>query len=244
MKRVIPLLLLMLALDCSKCNNNVAGTATDANSGSITGQVLNKGAKYKDTVTVLLYSGKKILAKRTTSSASLLLDSIVTSTGQYAFDSLAEGDYSIRVVKDSLVLKDTLGLKLAKGEPKTVNITIIIIINQTFNITNINNNQNVTINNIYFVGASGNLVGASDGKYTVAFMQSDTLRINAEVTIDGKKDTIVIVYVKQPDGSYVSLPVQTDLPISIQDGATTILKGAGTDSASVEINGRIKEETR
>jgi hypothetical protein len=243
MKKVIPLLLLMLTLDCSKCNNNLAGTVTDTNSGSITGKVLSEGANFKDTVKVLLFSGSKILAK-TGMVSGKSLDSMVTNSGLYTFDSLSEGNYSIRVVKDGLVLKDTLDVKLAKAEKKTVDITIVIIINQMFNITNINNNQNVTINNFYFVGSSGNLIHTSDGNYSVTFAVSDTVRMKAEIAVEGKKETINIIYVKLLDGSYVSLPIQTNLPIAFEDGATIVLKGTGSDSVSAEIKGRILEDTR
>jgi hypothetical protein len=243
MNRILPVLLISFAVMCSKSGGNLSGTATDANSGSIAGLVLNEGKKYQDSVTVSLYSGATILAKRTVSSANPS-DSMVTSTGQFKFDSLAAGIYSIRVTKDSLVVGQELGIELSKGENKSVNITIVIIINQTFNITNINNNQNITINNYYFSRGTGILDSTATGQLVATFTITDTVYLTINLTTEGITDTVALVFVKQPDGTYTSLPIKTVLPIVVTDGVTVVNSGTGSDSTSVRIDGTVKEETR
>jgi hypothetical protein len=243
MTRILPILLVFFAIMCSKSGGNLAGTVTDTNSGTISGLVLNKGTKYQDSVFVSLYSGDTILAKRTVTSANPS-ESMITANGEFRFDSLAAGTYSIRVTKDSLVLGQELGIELAKGENKTVNITIIIIINQTFYITNINNNQTVTINNYYFTGGSGILDSSAGGYLVATFTQKDTIYLVVELTTGGSTDTVTIVFVRQQDGTYVSLPLKTSLPIAVKDGVTIINSGTGSDSSSVRVDGTIREETR
>jgi hypothetical protein len=235
MTRILPILLVFFAIMCSKSGGNLAGTVTDTNSGTISGLVLNKGTKYQDSVFVSLYSGD------TSANPS---ESMITANGEFRFDSLAAGTYSIRVTKDSLVLGQELGIELAKGENKTVNITIIIIINQTFYITNINNNQTVTINNYYFTGGSGILDSSAGGYLVATFTQKDTIYLVVELTTGGSTDTVTIVFVRQQDGTYVSLPLKTSLPIAVKDGVTIINSGTGSDSSSVRVDGTIREETR
>jgi hypothetical protein len=237
------LVLLPFALLCSKSGDNVAGTATDANSGSIAGLVLNDGNKYRDSITVSLYSGDTILAKRSVSAANPS-ESIVTDNGEFKFDSLPAGTYSIRVKKDSLVVGQEMGIVLSKGEEKVINIIIVVIINQTFNITNINNNQNVIINNFYFTGATGYLDSTVSGQSVATFTETDTVSITMGVTTAGQTDTVTIAFVKQADGTFASLPPETILPITVVDGSTAIHTGTGGDSSSVTVNGQIREETR
>jgi hypothetical protein len=237
------LIILPLVFLCTKSGDNVAGTATDTNSGSITGLVLNDGKKYQDSVTVSLYSGTTILSKRNVASANLS-DNIVTDNGEFRFESLPAGIYSVRITKDSLVIGQELGIVLSKGENKVVNITIIIIINQTFNITNVNNNQNVTINNFYFTGANGYLNTASGGKIVATFTESDTVYITMAMETDKQVDTVTIAFVKNTNGTYSSLPTVTKLPLNVIDGSTVINAGKGSDSSTVTVEGKIREETR
>jgi hypothetical protein len=237
------LVLLPLALLCSKGGKDITGTATDTNSGSIAGVVLNDGKRYQNSVTVALYSGDTILTKRNAVAANPS-KSIVTDTGGFRFDNLPAGTYSIQVTKDSLVVGRELGIVLSKNENKVINITINITINQTFNITNINNNQNVTINNFYFTGANGYLNSSANGQIVATFTKADTVNITMGITTAGKTDTITVVFVKQPDGTYISLPLETKLPVVVEDGPTIINTGNGSDSSTVKIDGRIREETR
>ena len=241
--RLVLFALFPLAIFCSKSADNVAGTATDANSGSIAGLVLNDGKKYQDSVTVSLYSGDTILAKRSVSAANPT-ETINTDNGEFKFDSLPAGTYSIRVTKDSLVVGQELGIALSKNEDKVINITIVIIINQTFNITNVNNNQTVTINNFYFSGANGYLDSTAAGQLVATFTETDTAYVAMELTTEGQTDTVTIAFVKQADGAYISLPPETTLPIIVVDGSTVTNTGTGSDSASVTVNGQIREETR
>lgn len=240
-KRLSLFVLIPLALFCSESGDNVAGTATDTNSGSIAGLVLSEGRKFQDSVVVSLYSGDTILTKCSVMKTKPT-ERIVTDRGEFRFDSLPSGTYSIRVSKDSLVVGQELGIALLKNEDKVVNITIVIVINQTFNVTNINNNQNVTVNSFYITGTNGYLDSRSDGKIVATFTDTDTVYVTMEVTTDGQTDTVSVAFVKQTDGTYASLPPETTLPIAIVDGTTVV--NSGTGSNSVIVKGHVREETR
>jgi len=243
MRRVLNLILVSLTLMCSKSGGNFAGTATDVNSGEITGLVLNQGKKYQDSVVVSLYSGSTILSKQTVTSGNQS-QSVSTTNGEFKFDNLATGDYSIKVTKGNMVLSENLNIALSQGEQKVVNINIIIVVNQIFNITNIYSNQNVTINNYYFNGITGELDSLENGKYKATFIAVDTVNMNAVLVTGSQNDTISIVFVKQSDGTYISLPLNTTLPIKVNDYATIINNGTGSDSSTVSIDGTVKEDAR
>lgn len=232
----------LLFITCSK-SDNVAGTTTDVNSGGITGMVLNNGSIYKDSVTVSLYSTNSTLLKKSADS-SVLVSKIITTDGKFTFDSLRAANYTIKVMKDSILIGEEKGIQLSKGEHKTVNITIVVIVNQIFNITNITNNQYVTINNISFIGTNGTLNSLSNGQYQANFTKADT--ISAQITIANgpTPENLYLKFVKQTDGTYIGILSGTLQQIKINNGATIINTGTGSDSSKVSVSGQIKEEVR
>lgn len=243
MKKLLQLLLLPLLVMCSKSGNDVAGTATDVNTGTIAGVVKNDGATFKDTVLVSLYAGDSILAKRLAVSANPEEEQ-QTTDGSFEFDSLAEGTYSIRITKDSITIGDKFSIDVPKGKTVNITINVTIIINQTFNITNVDNSSNVTVNNYYFNGTNGIIERTDNGSFLLTFTDQDTVTVTAKITTDGESDTIDIVFIKQDDDTYNALPIDTDLPIYIEEGTTSQNTGTGGDSSSVVIDGKISEETR
>jgi hypothetical protein len=70
---------------CSK--DRLAGTVTDTNSGTITGYVLNKNEVFKDSVELSLYLNDTLVKQG------------IFSSGEYSFDSLQPGTYSIEYSK-------------------------------------------------------------------------------------------------------------------------------------------------
>jgi hypothetical protein len=228
MYKLLILLLGSLVLMCSK--DPVAGTVTDTNSGSITGLVLNKNEIYKDSVAVTLFTNDTIIKK------------ITSSMGQYRFDSLQAGTYTIGVFKDSILIGKEPIVTLGANEQKTINIQVIIIINQVFQITTINKTENITINNFYINGATGDLDTLGNGKFKLSFAEKDTVFLRMGIIVSGKTDSLLVTFVKNIDGTYSSLPVNPDISLLITDGVTIRNTGNGSDSSIVKITGEIQEE--
>jgi hypothetical protein len=237
------LIALVIFITCSK-SDNVAGTTTDVNSGSITGMVLNNGSVYKDSVTVSLYSANSNILLKRSADSSGLITSIVTTDGIFNFDSLRTDNYLIKVMKDGILIGEENGIPLGKGEQKTVNITIVVIVNQIFNITNISNNQYVTINNISFIGTNGTLDSLSGGQYQANFTKSDTISASITIATGTTTESLYLNFVMQPDGTYIGGLSGTTQQIRINNGATIINTGSGSDTSTVSISGHIKEEAR
>ena len=235
MYKLLPALLVAFFVIC--------GSVTDTSSGSIVGSVITEDGKYEDTVTVLLYSGNVNLAKKKASNPDPL-KSQITFDGDYKFDSLDAGSYWIQVMKNDIELGRVEIEELVKGEERVVNIHVEIIINQTFHITNIVNTVNVTVENYYFIEGEGTIDDMGEGKFVASFAGMDTVRMEMELTIEEQTDTVTISFTRQEDGTYVSLPLETELPVTVTNGTTVINKGIGGDTASVSVTGTVKEEAR
>ncbi len=82
----------------------------ESSSGSITGMVLNNNDIYKDSVLLVLNSNGTISQK------------MIKSSGQFMFDSLPAGLYSIDVYSDSILVGRESNIVLNEREKKTVNI--------------------------------------------------------------------------------------------------------------------------
>jgi hypothetical protein len=213
---------------CSK--DPVAGTVTDTNSGSITGLVLNKSEIYKDSIAITLFTNDTIMKK------------IISSNGQYRFDSLQAGTYSIGVFRDSILIGKEPLVPLGTNEQKTINIQVIIIINQVFQITAINKIENVTVNNYYINGATGDLDTLGSGKFKISFTEKDTVFLKMGISVSGKTDSLLVTFVKNSDGTYSSLPVNPSISLLITDGVTIRNTGSGSDSSIVNFSGEIQED--
>jgi hypothetical protein len=212
---------------CSR--DPVAGTVTDTNSGSITGLVLNKSEIYKDSIAITLFSNDTTVKKT------------ISSNGQYKFDSLQKGTYSIGIFKDSILIGKEPLIALGPNEQKTINIQVYIIINQVFQINTVNNIENVTVNNFFISGSTGNLDTLGSGKFKLSFTEKDTVFLKMGIVVSGKTDTLLVTFVKNPDGTYSSLPVNPATSLLITDGVTIRNTGNGSDSSIVKINGEIQE---
>jgi hypothetical protein len=182
--------------NCSQ-QNPVSGTADDVNNGSLFGQLLTDGKKTDDTVMVYLYVSNTSggLAKIQTAEKEPVR-SMKSCNGSYEFDSLPPGDYRIEVTKDSIAVGETRGIKLVRNERKEINITIVIIINQTFNIWT-DQSQNITINNFYIDNGK---VEKADTGYVLAVTETDTALLKIEITVNGTPRIIDVQVIRQQDG--------------------------------------------
>ncbi len=121
---------------------------------------------------------------------------------------------------------------------------MVIIINQIFNIVNINHIEHVTINNFYIVGTSGKLDSLGSGSYKVSFTEKDTVNLKLFVSSINTIDTLSVLFIKQPDGTYssVSTSQNKNTPFAIIDGITVRNTGNGLDSSTVRVFGKVHEE--
>ncbi|MBN1758671.1 MAG: hypothetical protein JW863_10155 [Chitinispirillaceae bacterium] len=195
---------LCLLSTCSKKNpvdSDRAGTVEDVHSGTITGNLLTKdGTTIDDTVTVLLYSMENSdsgLSKRLASGDSLI-EAFLSTDGTYEFDSLNEGVYRMEVTKKEIIIGRKDDIRLEKDEKKNIDITITIIINQTFNIWNTDNSQNITINNFTIINGT---VVKSDSGYILTTAETDTFTFDAEIEINGDTSNVTIRIIWKDDGS-------------------------------------------
>lgn len=188
-----------MVFNCSR-SDRISGTADDVNSGSIYGQLLAEadGLKTDDTVSVILYAENETGAlSKVCSDSKEPLDSLISTDGTYLFDSLIAGTYHIEVRKNGIVIGDEKNIALNRNEHKQVNITIVIIINQTFNIWT-DESENITVNNFYIDNGK---IEKSDSGFVVSFAQTDTLVFEIEIEKAGEKSRVNARIIRNPDGT-------------------------------------------
>jgi hypothetical protein len=216
---------------CSK-KNPMAGTVDDANSGALLGKLMTNGKQIGDTVTVCLFDEDTSAGlPKTASEKKEPMRTLISYNGMYEFDSLAAGNYGIEVTKDSIMVGKEHGIKLGRNEHKEVNITIVIIINQTFNIWT-DQSQNMTINNFYIDNGK---VEKADSGYVLSFAQTDTLVFKIEANKNSQTIILRARIIRHPDGTttfdIIDAPegvVITPGPIGYLGAVTISIKEPGT----------------
>lgn len=205
-------LICAIAAACS-CTSQDTVAVTETDTGSITGSIVNDGNPYTDTVVVVLFAGDSIAGKRTVCTGAAV-DSISTSTGSFTFSSLSAGTYSIRVTHNGVPIGEQAGIDLPAGANVTITINVTIVIEQHITIVNIDNSTHLTINYCIYNGDSG-AAQVVDTVVVVTFAETDTVYLTADVTTGGERDTVDIVLVRRPDGTYAVAEPATDLPVRI-----------------------------
>ena len=219
----LPLILgfIITSLLCMKC-----GTVDDVNSGSIFGMLLSdEDAVTDDTVTVSLYSGDDSdegVAKVTAGDREPI-KTFTSIDGSYEFNSLPEGTYDVIVTKNDVVIGSEKGIRLKHKERKEVDITIVFIINQTFNIWT-DNSQNITVNNIYIDNGS---IKKIDSGYVLTTAETDTLIFKMEVEKDEHTSTITVRSIRNEDGTATFEIIDSDN----EEIKVTITPGTGPATA-------------
>ena len=201
MKRLLFLTLLTaFSLICSKDGGNVAGTVDDTNSGSLFGRLLTKASeKTTDTVTVELYAWADTgEAPAEQTDKDVPLRTLTCTDGSYEFDSLAAGTYTIMVIREGIVIGGKDAVTLKENEDKEVDITIVIIINQTFNIRYTDNSRNITIINI---NMDNGTIEKQDSGYMMTTAENDTLTFNMEIEKDGDTGTVTARIIRDEYGN-------------------------------------------
>lgn len=220
MKHLWVIFLILGALFSCNRKSNVAGTADDVNSGSIFGELLSdSGTTIDDTVTVFLYADDDTAEglSKVTAKKDSALKKQTCHDGTYSFDSLAAGDYRVEVIKDSIIVGEKRGIALKRGQEKEVNITIVIIINQTFNIWT-DESQEFTINNFYI--NNGTII-KSDSGYVLTTTENDTLVFEIEIEKDGDTSIVTVRIIRNEDGTtdFEIIDSDEEVEVTITEGA-------------------------
>jgi hypothetical protein len=220
MKHLLFISFIIAALLTCARHDRISGTADDVNSGSLFGQLLtDDSTTIDDTVMVSLYDGDTSggLAK-VREGGKEPLRSLLSCDGAYEFDSLAAGTYRIEVTRDSIVIGEKRGIELDRNERKEVNITIVIIINQTFNIWT-DQSQHITINNFYI--DNGRIVKTDSG-YVLSFAETDTLVFEIEIEMDGETSIVKVRIIRHSDGTTTFEIIDSEEGVDV-----TITSGTG-----------------
>jgi hypothetical protein len=234
MKQLLMVVLaIALTLSCVS-GQKVSGTADDTNNGSLFGKLLIGGKPIIDSATICLYNKDSTsgLAKATGNGTNPLR-SIVSRDGSYRFDSLAKGLYRIKVLRAGIVIGDKRSIQLNSGANVEVNITVVVVVNQTFNIWT-DQKQNITINNFYIDNGK---VEKSDSGYVLSFARTDTVMLKMSIDKDGYSRTITVRVVLKPDGSTVFESIDAPPDISVKPGTHGYV---GKFSVTIQTPGTIR----
>lgn len=194
----------LLWISCSNSGDTAGVTGTET---KIYGQVQDSTGAVVPNARVALFK----LVKDSTQAASI--DTVqwsetVATAGTYAFDSLDAGTYLLRALGDSTFLGFSDPVSVAQGEQRQVNITVIVVIQQNFNIT-----QNIQIENIWVVGDNA-LVSAADG--------------SVQLLSDGQGGQLIYVVVRGTNG-----PDTLAYKVEVTDqGAQLVLVSGSSSSRS------------
>ncbi len=205
-----------IAVTCAR-NRDITGTTDDVNSGQIVGELLKDGKKIDDTVTVSLYYNSDTISGLAKARPSFRKPPLTMRSfnGGYKFDTLDTGTYRIEVTKDSIVIGEQRDIRIDSGDSIEVNITINIIINQTFNIWT-DQSQNITINNFYIDNGK---VEKSDSGYVLSFAETDTLVFEIEIEKNGETSIVKVRIIRWTDGTTTFEVIEGTDDITVTPGA-------------------------
>ncbi|MBN1756889.1 MAG: DUF1565 domain-containing protein [Chitinispirillaceae bacterium] len=215
----ILLLIIAVIMSCTESPVTSSGDEVVTGSSSIFGTLLTDGKPSDEEATVSLYlenSGSR-LSRLHANTGDSLIATIETSDAAYSFDELSAGTYRIEVSREGIVIGEETNIALDENEDRKIDITIVIIINQTFNIST--TEQNITINNFFIENGK---VTASDSGYTLIFADTDTITFEIVLDNGGTTETIPVTVVDKGDGNFtIEVPDSTDA-ITITTTETTI----------------------
>lgn len=235
-------LLIVVNLVCTQNSADIAGTADVTNSGKIFGKLLNEDKTVvDDTVTVTLYAvniNAAGLAKRT-AQKNIPIKTCHSTDGYYEFDSLVTGMYEIVATKEDIAIGEEKAITLGINERKEINITIVIIINQTFNIWT-DNNQNIVINNFYMNNGS---VEKTDSGYVLSYAETDTLIMELEIKKDDIISTVKVRVIRQSDGTSTFEVIEGSDELIITQGTEPLNGYIGDLIISIKNPGAINVES-
>lgn len=169
-KALAVLALFFELLSCDGGNSKMSGSVTDVHTAKISGIVQDSVGNLGDG-TVYLYARKQLANPLENDQNPL--DSMPLVDGNFYFDSLLAGDYSMEVIQEGIRTGVTEGIELAEGEQRNIVIQITVVIQQNFYITNVDNST--TILNVILPGGTAQLDSLGQLKLRFAPDIADTV---------------------------------------------------------------------
>lgn len=130
----------------------MSGSVTDVHTAKISG-IVQDSVGNLGSGTVYLYARKQL--SNPLENDQNPLDSMPLVDGNFHFDSLLAGPYSMEVIQEGIRIGVTEGIELAEGEQRNIVIQITVVIQQSFYITNVDNST--TILNVVLPGGTAQL---------------------------------------------------------------------------------------
>lgn len=219
---------ILLLLFCYGCGNDSAGTATDVNSGSLSGILENNGSPYQESIDLYL---------RESESGAIIKHQVVTD-GTYGFDSITFGTYDlVASIEDNSV---TLGYEekvyIEKGY--TADIPVKRIIRKGFHI-NSDNRASLEIDLPQVSNVHTTLTEPNTVLLTFA-EREDTLTIPLTYTLNEKRDSLSLRMVRELNQSYTIEFTADTHNLQLINQETALLTGDGSDSSTIIIDGIIE----
>lgn len=217
-------ILFVLLQSCS----NTAGTATDVNSGSLSGILKHDETPYAEKIDVYIRR----------SSDKNIVDYMEASNGTFSFDSLPIGRYDvIASIQDNSI---TLGVQksLYVQANTEADISVNRIVTKGFQLYSLTSGEltldAINMVNYYCTISDKNIVHLTFGE------TDDTVEFMIPYSLNGVKDSVQAALVRQPNLAYTVQFVERNNDLGIINLETSILTGSGSDSSTIIIDGTIE----
>ncbi len=223
MKQCINLLAISLIVGCS--SPKLTGTATDVNSGSLSGAVQYSSRSYKEKIDMTLYNsdGEIVQEKRITD-------------GTYRFDSLGNGTYSVSasVRERAVLLGQENSIELVSSAVH--DIIVKRIIQKSFEFT-ANSGTSLEVNSFELTNMKIDTV--KKYSYLLTFAEGDQ---DGEIGLNFSCDNIEksgrIKIIQQDSVTYKAKLIETS-ELGLINRETKLLSGTGNDTSLIVIDGII-----
>lgn len=223
------ILLLLLLLLLTSCGNDQAGTATDVNSGSLSGKITHDDSPYQESIDLYI---------RETNSGDIVNYQQVTN-GEYHFDSLRVGrgyDLVASIEENSVTLGYEQGIIVQKGSIE--DIPIARIVKKAFAVTPMSRLNlivdSLSISNVYVKKTATN-------QYQCTFGESkDTTQFTIHYTLDKQGDSAKAVMYQKNNLAYTVSFLTPNNTLGLINLETVLLTGNGSDSSKIIIDGTIE----
>lgn len=219
---------MVLLLFFYSCSDDSAGTATDVNSGSLSGTLEHDGTPYQENIDLYL---------RETKSGNIVDHQLVTD-GNYSFEAITFGTYDlVASIEDNSV---TLGYEekvyIEKGY--TADIAINRIAKKSFQLATAKREE-LTLDRPQISNIYANVLDKNTIQLTFA-EHKDTLELPLSYTLNNQKDSLTLRMVRELNQSYRVEFTKEHNNLQLFNLETTLLTGDGSDSSTIIIDGIIE----
>ncbi len=227
MKTLGQFLIILFLAACGSGNMNVTGTATDVNSGTLSGIVTSGKKSYKESIDLYLCD-----------STNSIVSYQNVSDGTYSFDSIPKGIYKIvaSIENNSVTLGSESDIIYDTGTRRDIPVSRIV--KKSFSVIPLVGNSldidPFDISNIHVVEVNPNTIqftlseGTVRKEFTIEF-QLDNVSHEADLSLEKTEDNVYTVSL-----------LSSNAEIMIVNKETVILTGTGNDETNIIIDGIIK----